>query len=575
MKGYHFIKNPFRLILLFLWLSSPLFLQEEAEASAITNEQKQVNESSLSTKENEVVIIDKDLPGQNVLLASLKPGIEIEYFDSGVDMFTSINNALRSNAPVKALHIVTHGAPGMIFTTSDIIDSKALESNATEVRNWEKYFLPDAEILLYGCETSKGEDGIKFINTISELSTAKVAASNNPTGSRSFGADWILEQHTSAITNAICFTENIYSYSFKLAKVYVHTGAGLSSYGTTVHNYFNTLPGHSSTLGVDNVTTIPDLSTYSMAFINNPDRAINATEINNLKALINRGGRVVFVGEHSGFAAQNTNVTNAVIALGGHLSIQSLMLDGSTTYLPITNFNTSSPIMEGVNKLWGSAASAINIGGDATVLNISVTDPTKIVMAQERLGKGDVIAWADVNFWDKISDNTWGTGRFFKNILENSAANITSNTIATLTTTEAYSIGSSSAWSGGNISSDNGSAITQRGVCWSTTTASPTTSDSKVIDASGGTGSFALKTTGLSLNTKYFVRAFATNGLGTAYGNTISFTTPFIVNTAPTAVADVFSCPRNGTIAGNVMSNDFDDDGDPMTAETKVVIRWS
>lgn len=568
MKSYHFIQNSFRLILLFLGLSSPLFTQ--AEASAITNQQKQLNESSLSTNENEVVIIDKDLPDQNVLLASLKPGIKIEYFDSGVDMFSSINNALRSNAPVKALHIVSHGASGMIFTTSDMIDSKALESNASEVRNWKKYFLPDTEILLYGCETSKGEDGIKFIKTLSELSTAKVAASDNPTGSRSLGADWILEQHTSVIKNAICFTENINRYSFKLAKVYVHTGATLSSYGTTVHNYFNTLAGHSSTLGVDNASTIPDLSTYSMVFINNPDRAINATEITNLKALINRGGRVVFVGEHSGFAIQNTNITNAVIALGGHLSIQPLMLDGGTTYLPNTNFNTSSPMMEGVDKLWGSAASAINIGGDATVLNVSFTDPTKIVMAQERLGSGDIVAWADVNFWDKISDVTWGTARFFKNILENSAANIISNTIATLTTTEAYSIGSSSAWSGGNISSDNGSNITQRGICWSTTTASPTTSDSKVIDASGGTGSFALKITGLSLNTKYYVRAFATNGLGTAYGNTISFTTPSIVNTAPTAVADVFSCPRSGTIAGNVMSNDFDDDGDPMTA-TKVV----
>ena len=285
---------------------------------------------------------------------------------------------------------------------------------------------------------------------------------------------------------------------------------------------------------------------------------------------MNKGGRIVLTGEHSGFAVQNACVTADVLALGGHLSIQNLILDGSTTYLPNTSMNMSSELMEGCTRLWGSAASAVNIGGDAIVLNRSVTDPTKIVMAQERLGNGDIVAWADVNFWDNIGDASYSTAKFFTNLLEKAILNIQSKSIAVLTTTEAYSVGGTSAYSGGNITDDKGSAITERGICWSTSSFSPATTDNKVVGPGSGTGLFSVQITGLTLNTKYYVRAYAINGIGTAYGNTVSFTTSASSNTAPTAVADNFSCEKSKTITGNVMSNDFDSDGDPMTAHMVV-----
>jgi uncharacterized protein (TIGR02145 family) len=79
------------------------------------------------------------------------------------------------------------------------------------------------------------------------------------------------------------------------------------------------------------------------------------------------------------------------------------------------------------------------------------------------------------------------------------------------------------ATSGGNIMNDGGSEITARGVCWSTTT-NATVTGSKTDDGTG-TGAFISKISGLSANTVYFVRAYATNSLGTAYGNYIRMTT--------------------------------------------------
>jgi hypothetical protein len=76
---------------------------------------------------------------------------------------------------------------------------------------------------------------------------------------------------------------------------------------------------------------------------------------------------------------------------------------------------------------------------------------------------------------------------------------------------------------GGNITSDGGAHVIARGVCWSENIL-PTTSDSKTSDGKG-IGQFVSTLNGLNRGTKYHVRAYATNSVGTAYGDEIVFTT--------------------------------------------------
>ena len=101
----------------------------------------------------------------------------------------------------------------------------------------------------------------------------------------------------------------------------------------------------------------------------------------------------------------------------------------------------------------------------------------------------------------------------------------TPGTLATITTTGVTGISGPSALSGGNITADGGSTISHRGVCWANTT-NPTTANDTTLDGTGtGTGSYTSTLTGLSANTTYYVRAYAINSAGTAYGNEVSFTT--------------------------------------------------
>jgi hypothetical protein len=98
--------------------------------------------------------------------------------------------------------------------------------------------------------------------------------------------------------------------------------------------------------------------------------------------------------------------------------------------------------------------------------------------------------------------------------------------LALITTTNASSITQTTAVSGGTITYQGSSAITARGVCWSTSP-NPTLSNSFSSNGSG-IGTFTSNLVSLTGGTTYYVRAYATNGSGTSYGNQVSFvsTTP-------------------------------------------------
>ncbi len=110
----------------------------------------------------------------------------------------------------------------------------------------------------------------------------------------------------------------------------------------------------------------------------------------------------------------------------------------------------------------------------------------------------------------------------------------TTSTLATLSTTVASSITGNSAISGGNITSDGGTTVTVRGVAFGIAQ-NPTTANS-IATSGSGNGSFTAYLNGLTPNTLYYARAFATNSVGTSYGNQISFTTDTTTSTVTTIV---------------------------------------
>lgn len=127
----------------------------------------------------------------------------------------------------------------------------------------------------------------------------------------------------------------------------------------------------------------------------------------------------------------------------------------------------------------------------------------------------------------------------------------TTGIIPSLTTTAASSININGFTTGGNVSSDGGNLVIYRGICWSTS-ANPTINDNRILSGTG-TGTFTLTVSNLNASTTYYVRAFATNSAGTAYGTQQTISTSGLV--AGTSylggkIAYIFQSGDAGYVAG-------------------------
>ena len=131
-------------------------------------------------------------------------------------------------------------------------------------------------------------------------------------------------------------------------------------------------------------------------------------------------------------------------------------------------------------------------------------------------------------------------------------------------------ITTNSARSGGNILSMGKSPISSRGVCWDTKSGATITLTTKTNDGSG-IGVFSSSAISLTKNTKYFLRAYATNSSGTSYGNEITFTT---TNSTGTTVPVLSTSAINSISSSSAMSGGtiINDGGSVITAKG---ICWS
>jgi len=118
-------------------------------------------------------------------------------------------------------------------------------------------------------------------------------------------------------------------------------------------------------------------------------------------------------------------------------------------------------------------------------------------------------------------------------------------TLPVLKTTAVTSITQSTATGGGDITYDGGTEVTARGVCWSKSQ-NPTISGSHTTDGTGS-GVFISNLKELTINTKYYIRAYATNSIGTSYGEQRFFSTKGATGTVSDVDGNTYSTIQIGT----------------------------
>jgi len=125
------------------------------------------------------------------------------------------------------------------------------------------------------------------------------------------------------------------------------------------------------------------------------------------------------------------------------------------------------------------------------------------------------------------------------------------HTIPVITTTDVTEISYTSATSGGDLTDEGGTTVITRGVCWDTTSG-PTIANSMTSD-SCGSGSIVSHLTQLNPNTLYYIRAYATNIVGTGYGNQVSFITNQIAVPVLTTTA-ITSITQTSSVSGGIIT---------------------
>ncbi|MDB5086069.1 MAG: repeat-containing protein [Mucilaginibacter sp.] len=136
---------------------------------------------------------------------------------------------------------------------------------------------------------------------------------------------------------------------------------------------------------------------------------------------------------------------------------------------------------------------------------------------------------------------------FLANSCKKSDTTTTPGAAPTITTAGLIiNLTSTTAQSGGTITDEGGSALTANGVCYSATNKTPTITDSKTTETLSTSGTlpiiFTSNLSGLTVGTTYYLRAYASNSNGTAYGSVVQFTTSTGLSGIVTAVS---------TLAGN------------------------
>jgi Domain of unknown function (DUF4347) len=132
--------------------------------------------------EGMLVVIDRGVVDYDLLAAGVLPGAEVLVLAEGMDAIAQITNALH-NAPIPfaSLHIVTGGSPGVLHFTSGDFSLKTLRGYVEQLQTWfvnhpSSLNVLDPKIFLYGSRIGAQHVGLEFIDTLTWLTGATVAA---------------------------------------------------------------------------------------------------------------------------------------------------------------------------------------------------------------------------------------------------------------------------------------------------------------------------------------------------------------------------------------------------------------
>lgn len=169
----------------------------------------------------ELIVIDYRVQDADALLEHLlRDGRDVRLLRLDVDTegLQQITEKLRQVGNVSAIHLLTHGRDGEILLGSTRLNSTTLAQHAPELLSWQHSLTANADLLIYGCDVAESVEGRDFLDSLSALTGADIAASTDATGGSAESGDWILEYTSGQIDRPGIFSANVMdSWQHRLA----------------------------------------------------------------------------------------------------------------------------------------------------------------------------------------------------------------------------------------------------------------------------------------------------------------------------------------------------------------------
>ena len=150
-----------------------------------------------------LVFVDAGIADAETLVAGVVPGAEVVMLTPDQDGVSQITQVLAERQGLSSVQIISHGMSAGLQLGAGELSLDTLNTYTSQLQTWAGALTSEADILFYGCNLAATASGQQFIEQVSQLTGADVAASSDRTGSAALGGDWELEVSQGTIESDI------------------------------------------------------------------------------------------------------------------------------------------------------------------------------------------------------------------------------------------------------------------------------------------------------------------------------------------------------------------------------------
>ncbi|MGF1492673.1 MAG: DUF4347 domain-containing protein [Microcoleaceae cyanobacterium] len=299
-----------------------------------------------------LIFIHPTVKNYDVLLQNLDINAEVTILKPDQDGIHQITEKLTNYRNIPAIHLVTHGDIGRLQFGRRSLETRNLGTYSTALQSWGKALATDGEVLLYGCNVARTRVGQSFVQQLSQLIGANVAASQQLVGNTQLGGSWNLSYQIGQIRTPLAFNlfaQQTYQYVLQDFQVTRDTDDGT---GETEGTLSWAIRQANQIGGEDTITLTTDV------------RLNLAADLKRMQALID--SNITFIGNN--FTICGDNDGDNVLDLNGEDRPIFFVQSGNVVFQDLTL--TNGVARGGESDAGGAGA---GLGGALFITNGNVT----------------------------------------------------------------------------------------------------------------------------------------------------------------------------------------------------------